>query len=489
MPLRAILIVAWLEWFVTLAVQMLVLRLVVPVVGSSLIVTSVFIWVILLALSFGYLIWAKKAAILDRIGLKNQTLYVLTFALVWYAFWTFPFIAYMLERLLQQTWSYYFALWIVAIVLIFPPVFIAAQLLPLLAELTPYVKRWEAAWKLLFVSTIGSFLGSIGTSILLIQYIWVQGTRIIVVWILLLATTIVALASKKYVYIWITCFLYIILVLWWTVIDNKTDGYYYEKDTVYQNIALANYTDENWRWMKVFHANKARASWIYNDHQESPFKYIETFVDITDQIEPERILVIWGAGFVYPYLIQDNVYTTKIDVVDIDPRVHKIAEEKFLSEKLSSHIVFRPRSARFYLREAVRLGKKYDLVVLDAYNGKIIPDELVTTEFFKDIQAILTKKWSVVANVIGNMTAQDKFTQSIFATMVTVWPDIIAIPMKNKSTWLENIVVTNQTSISMQNQKPIAKILQESLSLNNQILLYTDNRRTTEMDLITTRYQ
>ena len=54
MPLYLIYLIACLEGFTTLAVQMIILRLAIPITGSSIVVTSIFLGVILLALSFGY---------------------------------------------------------------------------------------------------------------------------------------------------------------------------------------------------------------------------------------------------------------------------------------------------------------------------------------------------------------------------------------------------------------------------------------------------
>jgi spermidine synthase len=494
MWLTPLFIVAWLEWFVTLSVQMLVLRLAVPVVWSSLIVTSVFIGVILLALSFGYLEWAKKAARMDTQTVKNEALRILTIALVWYVLWTFPFLAQMLEWMLQTWWSYYWALFVVAWVLIFPPVYIAAQLLPLLAELTPYTKRWEAAWKLLFVSTIWSFIWSIGTSMVLIQYLWVQNTWMIAVVILLLSCTILAWSSKKYLYIWVSWTLTLLLLWWWTMLDKKAEHQVYQKDTVYQNISLAEYTHKNGKKIKVFHTNEAWSSWIFDDHKSSPFLYIETFVDITRQKQPATILVIWWAWLVYPYLIQNDSYVQNIVTVDIDGEVFAIAQDYFLRESLAKNVELIAGSARFQVREFARQGKYFDMVVLDAYNGRVVPDELVTLEFFQDVNKILKPNGDIVANVIWETSAENAFTQRLYATMLAVWPELYALPMSSNTTWLDNIVVTTipwviaNTTVTNQ-VKNIAALFTHHGILASQTPIYTDNLRTTEIDLFRTLYK
>gem|GEM_PF-2907512 len=54
MPLRIIYLIAFLEGFSTLAVEIVAMRIAIPVVGSSIVLTSVFLGVVLLALSAGY---------------------------------------------------------------------------------------------------------------------------------------------------------------------------------------------------------------------------------------------------------------------------------------------------------------------------------------------------------------------------------------------------------------------------------------------------
>jgi predicted membrane-bound spermidine synthase len=61
MPIILIYIIACLEGFTTLAIQMIILRLAIPITGSSIVVTSIFLGIILLALSFGYW-WGGRIA-------------------------------------------------------------------------------------------------------------------------------------------------------------------------------------------------------------------------------------------------------------------------------------------------------------------------------------------------------------------------------------------------------------------------------------------
>ena len=65
--------------------------------------------------------------------------------------------------------SYEATLFLTSFVLFFVPVFIASQSIPLLTELLDDDSKGAAAGKMLFASTVGSFLGSVGTSMVLFQ--------------------------------------------------------------------------------------------------------------------------------------------------------------------------------------------------------------------------------------------------------------------------------------------------------------------------------
>lgn len=129
--------------------------------------------------------------------------------------------------------------------------------------------------------------------------------------------------------------------------------------------------------------NGAFSSGINPETMKSPFPYIRKFVSITEKEQPKRILVIGAAGFVYPLEVSWLQSVERIDTVDIDPQVKHIAENKFLFQDLPKKVVFYPHSARWFVNQALKNNTTYDLIVLDAYNGRSIPDELTTVEFFK----------------------------------------------------------------------------------------------------------
>jgi hypothetical protein len=88
----------------------------------------------------------------------------LAIASMYYLLFTFLFDTLLLDTLLDTTKGYFLSILIVSILLFFIPVFLASQTIPLLSEILPGGNTGEKVGRLLFFSTIGSFLGSVMTS-------------------------------------------------------------------------------------------------------------------------------------------------------------------------------------------------------------------------------------------------------------------------------------------------------------------------------------
>ncbi len=132
-----------------------------------------------------------------------------------------------------------------------------------------------------------------------------------------------------------------------------------------------------------FMMNGSHSSGLNIRSGKSDFSYIEEITRIIDTERPKKILVIGAAGFSLPQDIAGRDYVEQVDVCDIDGSLDSIAEEYFLKAPLHPKINFYKESARYFVNKKIESGEKYDLIFLDAYNGKIsIPSELLTKEFF-----------------------------------------------------------------------------------------------------------
>jgi len=116
--------------------------------------------------------------------------------------------------------------------------------------------------------------------------------------------------------------------------------------------------------------------------------------------DPAKILVVGLGGGTIPRDMHHYLPEAEIDVVELDPEILKVAEEYFhfeQDEKLRVHVADGRMLVRKLSRE--QSETKYDMVILDAFNSDYIPFHLMTREFLKEVQGILSDDGVVVANV------------------------------------------------------------------------------------------
>jgi len=174
---------------------------------------------------------------------------------------------------------------------------------------------------------------------------------------------------------------------------------------------------------------------------------------------------------VYPYEIGTHYPQTQITAVDIDPDVYRIATKYFLQNELPDNVTFIAKSARGFLREQIQKQATYDLIFIDAYNGKSVPDELTTQEFFADLQRI--SSGPIISNLILDKQSSSDFAQNTLSTMKSIYGQLWTKNVSNNIDYpLDNFIVSTYAfDESYHEAFPSGK-------------LYSDDRRSTEIDLV-----
>ena len=116
--------------------------------------------------------------------------------------------------------------------------------------------------------------------------------------------------------------------------------------------------------------------------------------------EPKRILVVGLGGGTLPTALAELLPETHIDAVEIDAAVVEVAEEYFdfePGEQISVHT----QDARVFGRRAAARGDRYDMIMLDAYNGDYIPEHLLTKEYLEETRDLLTEDGVLTANTFA----------------------------------------------------------------------------------------
>lgn len=73
------------------------------------------------------------------------------------------------------------------------------------------------------------------------------------------------------------------------------------------------------------------------------------------------------------------------------------------------------------MREAIENKTHYNTILVDAYNGTSIPEELVTKEFFADLQLVGEH---IMLNMILDKNFTSNFSKHVLATLDAARPEV-----------------------------------------------------------------
>ena len=440
--------VAFVEGFSTLSVEVIAIRLAIPVVGSSMTLTGIVLGTVLFALSAGY--W-RGGALSSRWTIQKIHAALarnLLLAAAFYVCLTFPLEATLLEKALDLGLSLPLALGATAAALFVLPVYLASQTVPMLAELiNTDGKAGKASGKVLFCSTLGSVAGGIITPVYLFPWLGVQASTYVVSGSLVAIAGWMAFGRPRPTRVDMAFLLWGLLATL-TVVGAgliarssiSRGEYLFAFDSAHQSIRVVESRNDQGRLERIMVLNGARASGVYADTRESFFAYVREADQVLADTRSETVLTIGAAGFTFPRDAAAMPFVKRVDTVDVDPSVREIAERHFLREPLSAKVRFYPISARSALREFQKRGRHYDFTLLDAYNGEGIPDELVTTEFFRGVRAISGR---VAANMILDTDLESEFARNVLASFREAFGGVWVKDVDRRDSDLTNYLVTN----------------------------------------------
>jgi spermidine synthase len=140
--------------------------------------------------------------------------------------------------------------------------------------------------------------------------------------------------------------------------------------------------------------------------------------------EPQRILVLGLGGGTLPMALDEILPETRIDAVEIDPAVVRVARE-FFGFAPSPRVSVFDQDARVFVKRALQKGETYDFILLDAFSGEYIPEHLMTREFLAETRQLLAEGGVLAANTfsISELYDHESVTyQAVFDTFFNMKP-------------------------------------------------------------------
>lgn len=422
-PLRTLFLMIFLEGYAVLSAELLAIRLIIPYTGSGTDTISIIIAAVLMPLAFGYYYGGKftqkyngkRPATIRKRLLLNVTIatIILTCGL------SYSFLQWGSDMLYLYTgWNN--RIWITALyagLFLIIPIYLLGQTVPLISNYFGRHRMAGIAGRILFFSTIGSFMGSIFCTLVLMTYFGVHHAVSVSLFAL---TAIVFVLSKRWVNIYtIVTSLCFALSLWINSSAMLARDHVVANNQ-YHVIQISDYESDNSRWMEINHNFSAA---VHKDSKEPYFKYVEyveqRFIEPLQWAPMKReILVIGAGGFTMGRRDKNNQYI----FLDLDEGLLELSEQKFLEEKLGENKTFIAEPARAYLNNNDR---KFDLIVLDVFRGQTsTPEHLVTREFFQQVKDHLKSGGIMVGNYMLSPNFSDEFSVNVDNTMRSVFNNL-----------------------------------------------------------------
>lgn len=407
------------EGYVVLSTELLAIRETIPYVGSGTDTVSIVIAAVLMPLAFGYfagglfkpylrgkqIIGIRKKLI--RNILISQIIMILGLSYMFMNMFFYSLIGMGLNhRLLLIT--------IYSLIFLVTPVYLLGQTIPLISNYFSKEKLSQITGRILFFSTMGSFIGAVFSTLVLMSTVGVHNT--VSLGIVLLSILVILLSKNK----WSEPVLYSVAFALAGIAVNSQyvmNIFGVVKNNQY-NTAVVYVDQENSRHLMLNHQGSSK----YNDNgrKHDYIEFVERTVlkPVMHTTEKKDILVVGAGAFTFGLEDEFNNYT----FVDIDPSLKEISEEYILKKNLTDNKNFVAMEARAFFAGT---EKKYDIIFLDAYLGGItIPEHLVTKDFYEQVREHLKPYGVVAANFLSSGSFTSAFSRNVDNTFRSVFPHV-----------------------------------------------------------------
>jgi spermidine synthase len=116
---------------------------------------------------------------------------------------------------------------------------------------------------------------------------------------------------------------------------------------------------------------------------------------------PKRLLVIGLGGGTIPTALRELLPEAEIDTVEIDPAVTQVAK-RYFGFKDDPKMKVHEMDGRVFVKRAIREGRKYDAILLDAFDHEYIPEHLLTVEYLEEVKSLLAPGGVLVGNTFSS---------------------------------------------------------------------------------------
>ena len=418
-------ITVFLSGALTMMLELIAAIILSPYVGSSNLIWTTIIGIMLICMSLGYWFGGKIA---DK-NKENDIRILSNFLLI--SAVTTSLIPILEVEFIDSLSSISSNLVLVAIicstVTFGAPSFILATVSPIAVKIknNSLDSIGATSGKISSLSTIGSIFGTFFAGFVLIPNLGVR--NIILGCSILLWALSVFLFHEKNKKNWILIVVVLVIIIGLNLLgrfifNTKNPDIIRDVDSEYSRIWVKEIQGNEVSY-KTLQVDTGLESYMNQDTGEMGAQYLY-FYDLFEYYDKsaENTLMIGGAAYTYPMHYLRKYEDKTIDVVEIDDTMTRIAEEEFGLDKNNPNLGLITQDGRSYLNYT---EKKYDAIFIDAFKGLNAPFELTTYEALKEAYDILNDNGTVITNIISSVDGNDSdFIKYEYSTYKAVFDDV-----------------------------------------------------------------
>lgn len=236
-----------------------------------------------------------------------------------------------------------------------------------------------------------------------------------------------------------------------------------QERSLYQNVYMVEEYGMHCMRFRKKNKNDLSQSCVFLDSPEIfVFDYYKQAMGATFFLDdPKEILIIGLGGGVLANTFGEVYPDAHITSVEIDPVVVKMAKKYFDYDDTKANFETHVRDGRVFVKRALKDDKRYDFILLDAFNSDYIPEHMMTKEYLEEVKALAKDDGIIMANTFST---SDLFHHES-ATYAEVFGPLYQINFKNKKT--NRVIVVSKKPLPEKRQ-----LLQKANKLKGELLIY-----------------
>ena len=418
-----------------MAVELGASRLLAPYFSSSQIVWTIIIGTIMIAMALGNIYGGRSA---DKNPNPDRLYGRIIIAAIWIALIPVlgKYIIIGISAVMIFSVNSNFLIWaaFAACMIIFVfPLFLLGTVTPSLVKYT--VDDLEDSGKTVGMlnafNTIGSIIGTFVPTFVTIPAVGTSITFLIFAGILL-ALAVIYFASGRIKSVKAVVGIVILVIAWIT--GNSDSFAFWETDLVYEGESVYNYLqvkeDEDEVYLSTnvlfgvqsVYVKKEELTGMYYDYaMAAPF-----MAGVREKESLDILILGMGTG---TFATQCDRYFEGLSMegVEIDADITKLATTYF---HLSEDVPVYTYDGRAFLNA---VDRKYDVIMVDAYQDITIPFQMSSVEFFTLVKEHLNPDGVMVVNMNMRGTEEDNINQYLADTISTVFPEVYTADVKGST--------------------------------------------------------